>query len=54
MRSKKGAKLYVEGRKKTEEYEKDGEKKYSVKCIVDTVVPLDKNNNNAQKDEDDF
>ena len=50
---KKGAKFYVEGRKKTEEYEKDGQKFKNVKCIVETIIPLDKNSNESSNNSDD-
>jgi len=34
---KKGAQVFVSGRFKTEEYEKDGSKRYSVKVVADKV-----------------
>lgn len=54
----KGAKLYVEGRKETEKYEKDGKEQFAVKCKVDVVIPLDKNGNgqksNKELSDEDF
>ena len=37
---KKGAQVYVEGKIKTEEYEKDGVKRYSTKVIADQMQML--------------
>lgn len=37
---KKGSKVYVEGKLKTETYEKDGSKRYSTKIIVDEIQML--------------
>ena len=34
---RKGRKVYIEGRLKTDSYEKDGVKKYSTKIVADTV-----------------
>lgn len=39
---KKGSKIYVEGRLKTESYDKDGQKHYSTKIIVEEMEMLDK------------
>lgn len=38
----KGALVYVEGKKETQTYEKDGQQLRAVKCIVDEVRPLEK------------
>ena len=38
---KKGAKLYIEGKLKTDEYEKDGIKRYSTKIIAHEMTMLD-------------
>ena len=38
----KGSLVYVEGRKETQTSEKDGVKKYFVKCVADEVRPLEK------------
>jgi single-strand DNA-binding protein len=37
---KKGAQVYIEGKIKTEEYEKDGAKRYSTKIIADEMQML--------------
>jgi single-strand DNA-binding protein len=37
---KKGSKIYLEGKLKTETYEKDGAKRYSTKIIVDQLQML--------------
>ncbi len=39
---KKGSQVYVEGRLKTENYEKDGQKHYSTKVVAESVQFLDK------------
>lgn len=39
---KKGSKVYIEGRLKTDSYEKDGVKKYNTKVIANDIVFLDK------------
>lgn len=38
---KKGSKVYIEGRSRTDEYEKDGVKKYAHKVIADVMTMLD-------------
>jgi len=38
---KKGSKLYIEGKLKTDKYEKDGVTKYSTKIIANTMQMLD-------------
>ena len=38
---KKGSKVYVEGKLRTDEYEKDGIKRYSTKIIVNEMTMLD-------------
>lgn len=38
---KKGAKCYVEGKLKTDEYEKDGIKRYSTKIVANEMTMLD-------------
>jgi len=38
---KKGSKIYVEGKLRTDEYEKDGIKRYSTKIIVSQMTMLD-------------
>lgn len=45
---KKGAKCYVEGKLRTDEYEKDGIKRYSTKIIANEMTMLD--SRNAQGD----
>ena len=37
---KKGSQVFVQGRFKTEEYEKDGAKRYSTKIVLDTMQML--------------
>lgn len=41
---KKGAKCYVEGKLRTDEYEKDGIKRYSTKIIANEMTMLDSRN----------
>ncbi|MFY0639975.1 MAG: single-stranded DNA-binding protein [Bermanella sp.] len=41
---KKGSKVYVEGKLRTDEYEKDGIKRYSTKIIVNEMTMLDSRN----------
>jgi single-strand DNA-binding protein len=38
---RKGAKVYVEGRINTREYEKDGQKRYYTEIIANQIIPLD-------------
>jgi len=38
---KKGAKVYIEGKLRTDEYEKDGIKRYSTKIIANEMTMLD-------------
>lgn len=45
---KKGSKCYVEGKLRTDEYEKDGIKRYSTKIIANEMTMLD--SRNAQED----
>ena len=42
----KGSRVYVEGSIRTDEYEKDGEKRYSTGIIAKTVQFLDRKGNN--------
>lgn len=44
---RKGSKLYLEGRIKTESYEKDGIKRYTTKIICNQMQMLDNKANNA-------
>jgi single-strand DNA-binding protein len=44
---KKGAKIYVEGKLSTSSYEKNGEKRYSTKVIIDHMVMLGGGNGNG-------
>jgi len=41
---KKGSKIYVEGKLRTDEYEKDGIKRYSTKIIANEMTMLDSRN----------
>lgn len=41
----KGSKVYIEGKLRYEEYEKDGVKKYATKIIINNLVLLDKKEN---------
>ena len=45
----KGSKLYVEGRIKYREYEKDGEKKYMTEIVVNDFEFLSASNNTQQE-----
>jgi single-strand DNA-binding protein len=45
---KKGSKLYIEGRLKTNMYEKDGVKHYATEIIADTMHMLDKREGQAE------
>jgi single-strand DNA-binding protein len=45
---KKGQLVYVEGRLKTEKYEKDGQTHYSTKVICDQVNMLSSGNGNGE------
>lgn len=38
---RKGAKLYVEGRINTREYEKDGQKRYFTEIVSEKIIPLE-------------
>jgi single-strand DNA-binding protein len=49
---KKGSQVYVEGKMQTETYEKNGEKRYSKKCVASIVQFLD--DLKKQDDEDGF
>ena len=48
-----GDRVYIEGRLKTEAYEKDGETKYFTKVVVQDLIMLGSPNGNADVDEDD-
>lgn len=41
---KKGSKVYIEGKLRTDEYEKDGIKRYSTKIIANDLTMLDSRN----------
>ena len=43
----KGNRVYVEGKLKTDSYEKDGQKKYITKVVANTVKLLDRGENEA-------
>ena len=52
---KKGDRIYVEGRLKTESYDKDGETKYFTKVVVKEMIMLGSSRNGgADPDEDDI
>ena len=52
---KKGDRIYIEGRLKTESYEKDGETKYFTKVVVKDMIMLGSfRNGGADPDEDDI
>ena len=52
---KTGERIYVEGRLKTESYEKDGETKYFTKIVVQEMIMLGgSRNGGANSDEDDI
>ena len=44
---KKGSLVYVEGKLKTEEWEKDGIKRYTTRIRVTTMNMMDRNNSNT-------
>jgi len=46
---KKGDKLYIEGKIKTNSYEKDGIKRYSTSIICNNMIMLGSNEKNATK-----
>ncbi len=46
--TKKGSKLYIEGKLRTDEYEKDGIKRYSTKIIANEMTMLDSRNSQDQ------
>ena len=46
---KKGSKCYVEGKLKTDEYEKDGIKRYSTKIVANEMTMLDSKQDNQQQ-----
>lgn len=46
---KKGSKAYFEGKLKTNEYEKDGIKRYSTEIIISEMMMLDSNPNAGQQ-----
>ena len=45
---KKGSKVYIEGKLKTDSYEKDGSTRYSTKVVITELVLIDKSNNQNQ------
>ncbi len=52
---KKGDRIYIEGRLKTESYDKDGETKYFTKVVVKEMIMLGSSRNGgADQDEDDI
>ena len=52
---KTGDRIYIEGRLKTESYEKDGETKYFTKVVVQDMIMLGSSRNGgADPDEDDI
>ncbi len=52
---KTGDRIYIEGRLKTESYEKDGETKYFTKVVVKDMIMLGSSRNGgADPDEDDI
>jgi len=52
---KKGDRIYIEGRLKTESYDKDGETKYFTKVVVQEMIMLGSSRNGgADPDEDDI
>lgn len=52
---KKGDRIYIEGRLKTESYDKDGETKYFTKVVVQQMIMLGSSRNGgAEPDEDDI
>ena len=50
---KSGDRVYIEGRLRTEEYEKDGETKYFTKVVVQELIMLGVPNGNSNQDDDD-
>ena len=46
---KKGSMVFVEGKQRTREYEKDGVKRYSTELVADTVQFLDRKKNESQE-----
>ncbi|MCP4337785.1 MAG: single-stranded DNA-binding protein [Desulfobulbaceae bacterium] len=46
---KKGSKCYIEGKLRTDEYEKDGIKRYSTKIIANEMTMLDKKEGGQQQ-----
>lgn len=52
---KKGSKVYVEGKLRTDEYEKDGIKRYSTKIIINEMTMLDtRQSNDRQMNQSNF
>lgn len=49
---KSGDRVYIEGRLKTEEYEKDGETRYFTKVVVQELIMLGGPNGKSSQDED--
>ncbi len=45
----KGSKVYIEGKLKTEKYEKDGVTQYRTKVVATEIVVLEKTNNENQQ-----
>jgi single-strand DNA-binding protein len=50
---KSGDRVYIEGRLRTEEYDKDGETKYFTKVVVQEMIMLGGPNGNSNQDDDD-
>lgn len=46
---KKGSKVYIEGKLKTDSYEKDGSTRYSTKVVVSELVLIEKSNANQNQ-----
>jgi len=49
---KKGSKVYVEGKHQVDEYEKNGEKRYSSKVVIRELQMLDSKQDNQQTNYD--
>ena len=46
---KKGSKVYIEGKLKTDSYEKDGSTRYSTKVVITELVLIEKSNANQNQ-----
>lgn len=46
---KKGSKVYIEGKLKTDQYDKDGVTQYRTKVVVSEIVVLEKSSNENQR-----